>query len=318
MNPADLHVVSVFFNFNRRANPVANFRRFRQHMADLGVTLHVAELVNGDLPFEVTSPLDPHDLQLRSPDEFFIKENLADIALRHVVQTYPGAKYLALVDGDVEFFNRDVAAQTIVALNRFDVAQMWAMACDLGPDGHPMVFPGPDGAQVSRSFGYCYVNRAAPTNVTKRYGYEWHPGYAWAFRREAWERCGGLYEHCIVGSADLHMAWAWVGKIGWGVDPAASPAFQADVRAWCERAAQVVGGNLGYVDGLVHHHWHGRKTDRRYVSRWAALIDNGFDPALDLTRDVHGLLHLSGRNPKLRDDLRAYMRGRNEDANTLA
>jgi hypothetical protein len=318
LDPADLHVVSVFFNHNRRQSPVENFQRFRAHMQALGVTFWAVELVQGDLPFEVTSAERERDVQLRTRSEFFQKENLADIGFRHVVRMRPDAKYLALADADIQFFNPAVAQQTIEMLNRFAVGQMWAMACDLGPDGHPLVYPGPDGAQVSRSFGYCYVNGVEPTSVTKRYGYEWHPGYAWGFRRDVWEALGGLYEHSIVGSADLHMAWAFTGKIGWGVDANATPAFQADLRTWCERAAKVVGGNVGYVDGLVHHHWHGRKVDRRYVARWAALVDNQFDPALDLTRDVHGLLHLTGRNPQLQRDLRAYMRGRNEDANTVA
>jgi hypothetical protein len=180
-----------------------------------------------------------------------------------------------------------------------------------------MVYPGADAAQVARSFGYCYLNELELTSVTKRYGYEWHTGYAWAIRREIWEALGGLYEHSIIGSADNHMAWAFIGKTGWGLDAKAPASFQADVRAWCDRAIGVVGGDVGYVEGLIHHHWHGRKVDRKYVGRWSVLIENDFDPALDLRRDMRGLLHLTDRNPKLRRDLRAYMAGRNDDANTV-
>jgi hypothetical protein len=38
-----------------------------------------------------------------------------------------------------------------------------------------------------------------------------------------------------------------------------------------------------------------------------------FDPDLDLIRDYQGLWQLSGRNPKLRDGLRAYAKMRKED-----
>ena len=36
--------------------------------------------------------------------------------------------------------------------------------------------------------------------------------------------------------------------------------------------------NVGYVDGLVLHHWHGHKADRKYGNRWRIYVDNKFDP----------------------------------------
>lgn len=319
IQPRDLHVVAVFFNHNRRAAPLANFRRFAAHVQqDLGVTLHVVELVQGRLPFQVTDPENPRHTQLRTTSEFFQKENLVNIGMRNIVRLFPDAEYLAWWDGDIEFFNRNVATEAIAELNRYAVLQPWGMACSLGPDGHPLIYPGQDQAQVARSFGYCFIHELATPAVTKRYGYEWHTGYAWCIRRDVWEAIGGLYEHSIVGSADTHMAWAFAGKIGWGIDPNCTPAFRADLAAWCERASAVVRERLGYVDGLVHHHWHGRRADRRYVDRWRIPVENAYDPALDLTRDVHGLLHLTGRSPKLQFDVRGYFRARNDDANTVS
>lgn len=317
MHPSELHVVAVFFNHNRRVNPLTNFQRFVEHMKSFGVTLHIVELVRGNLPFQVTEHGNPYHTQLRTTSEFFQKENLINIGVRNACKLHPDAEYLAWIDADVHFFNPNVMIDTIDQLNRYDVVQMWAMACDLGPDGHPMIYPGVDEAQVARSFGYCYINELQLTSVTKRYGYEWHTGYAWAMRRSLWEKLGGLYERSIVGSGDNHMAWSFIGKIGWGIEKGVSGAFAEDVKKWCEKAASLVNGSLGYVEGLIHHQWHGRKMDRKYVSRWKVLIDNEFDPNLDLEYDAHGLLHLTNRNPKLQFDLRAYMRGRNDDANTL-
>jgi hypothetical protein len=73
--------------------------------------------------------------------------------------------------------------------------------------------------------------------------------------------------------------------------------------------------NLGYVRGSLLHHWHGPKAARKYVERWSIVVDNDFNPDTDLAYDSQGLLYLSNPNKtKLRDDLRAYFRQRNEDS----
>jgi hypothetical protein len=314
-HPADLHVIAVFFNFNRFKAPVANFRRFAAHMAELGVTLHIVELVTGKTPFQVTEGDNPHHVRLTTRTEFFQKENLINIGVRNALRLYPGAEYFAWVDADIRFFNPDVVSDTIHALERKPVAQMWSFAIDLDPHGHPLHFRGQN-ADAARSFGWCYANQAS---FEKGYGGAvWHCGYAWAARRDTLEAMGGLYEHDIVGATDYHMAWSFVGKPTHGIHGQCTPAFKADALAWCRRACDVVQGNLGVVDGLIHHHWHGRKADRRYVERWKILVDNEYDPALDLTRDLLGQLHLTGRKPKLLRDIAEYMRARNEDANTVA
>jgi flagellar basal body-associated protein FliL len=43
------------------------------------------------------------------------------------------------------------------------------------------------------------------------------------------------------------------------------------------------------------------------------LIDNDFDPEVDIVKDANGLWKLAGNKPKLRDDLRKYFSQRNED-----
>lgn len=314
---ADLHVVAVFFNFHRFKTPVRNFQRFAKHMADLGVTLHVVELVLRDTPFEVTSADNPRHTRLRTQTEFFQKENLINIGVDRLTQLYPEWRYMAWVDADVEFFNRQVAQDTIYALNRHPVVQMWSRACDLGPDHVPIEFKVPGGRQaIVASFAECY--QRDEKRIPALYGVMWHPGYAWAMRRETYEALGGLYENTILGAADHHMAWAFVGRPSQGIHGAASQGYQQDAMAWCARASDVVAGDLGCVPGLIHHHWHGRKEARKYVERWSILVDNGYDPALDLRREPDGLLKLTDRSPELRDGIRDYMLQRNDDANTYA
>jgi hypothetical protein len=61
------------------------------------------------------------------------------------------------------------------------------------------------------------------------------------------------------------------------------------------------------------HYWHGKTADRKYQDRPRILNRNQYDPATDVTQDSQGVLQLTGDKPRLRDDLRAYFWGRNED-----
>jgi len=90
------------------------------------------------------------------------------------------------------------------------------------------------------------------------------------------------------------------------------------VLEWQDRANRFVKGNIGYVDGLLNHHWHGRKVDRYYSDRWRILVDNKYNPETDLKRDAQGLYVLMDRSQGLRDGIRTYFRSRNEDSIDLA
>jgi len=318
-NPADLHVIAVFFNFQRFRNPVVNFFKFEQHMKELGVTLHVVELVLGSSPFEVTSPQNPLHTQLRTDTEFFQKENLINIGVRRAIRAFPDLEKFAWIDSDVTFFNPYVIEETLYKLDRHPVVQMWEKALDMGPDGTPMEIDTPAGKQMLVQ-GFPACKARGIEDIQGFRGVNYHPGYAWAMRRIVWERLGGLYEHAILGAADHQMAHAFNGNPSGGIHGLASEGYKKDATNWGERATALIRGDVGYVSGLIHHAWHGRKGDRKYVERWAIMVDTGFDPAVDLVRDDFqwGLLKLTQRSPELRDRVRGYFYGRNEDANTLA
>jgi hypothetical protein len=177
-------------------------------MAELGVTLHVVELVLGQALFEVTDARNPLHIQLRTDTEFFQKENLVNIGVVNLTKRFPAWRYVAWIDGDITFFNPTAITDTLYRLQRHPVVQMWSKACDLGPDGMPMDLKGPDGSQsaIVSSFAYCYANR-----VDRGVATYWHPGYAWAMRRETFEAVGGLYENARDAVAG--------GVVAIGVDP---------------------------------------------------------------------------------------------------
>jgi hypothetical protein len=140
-----------------------------------------------------------------------------------------------------------------------------------------------------------------------------HSGFAWSCTRFFWENTQGLMDFPILGSADHHQAWAMTGRVDETIHGGMSKSFFRRCREWQERACHVThGDDIGYVKGVLHHHFHGPKAKRGYRERWQIFIDNEFDPDTDLARDSQGLLVLKNK-PRLLSDIRDYFRSRNED-----
>jgi hypothetical protein len=318
MHPSLLHVVSPLSNqvrFNRRYDL---FDRFAKHMVDSKVNLTVAECAYGDREHFLT----PHEaiqiVQLRTRHELWHKENMINLAVQRLPADW---KYIAWVDGDVQFLNPNWAAETVQQLQHYDLVQMFDFAEDIGFGPHQHL-------NIERSFMLAYHNmlrgtmRGEPRKPNPHgkhpYGGWWgHTGYAWAARRSAWDKLGGLIDSCILGSADHTMACALIGSVKSSFPPQTTAAFQRGLIAWGDRAENHILRNVGYVPGKILHHFHGPKANRDYVGRWEILKRNSFNPDTDLKRDWQGLWQLTGNKPRLRDELRMYFRQRNEDSNDL-
>ena len=317
---ATLDVCTMISNPVRYASRYRLFEGFKAQNEGTHIRHWTVEVAYGNRPFAVTDPTNPRHLQVRTASELWHKENALNLLFAHVLRHNPDAEYFAWVDADVTFARPDWAYETIQQLQHFQVVQMFSHALDLGPKYEPV---GP----IKNSFAWMYYNEPkaerTPRTGSMRtaegyYGYSkggyWHPGFAWAARRSALDALGCLLDFCIVGSADWHMAACLIGEGEKTLSRQLNPAYKREVLEWQDRATKLVKGNIGYVDGLLNHHWHGRKVDRHYSDRWKILVDNKYNPETDLKRDAQGLYCLTDRSPGLRDGIRTYFRSRNEDS----
>ena len=147
------------------------------------------------------------------------------------------------------------------------------------------------------------------------------PGLAWAWRREALDAVGGLLDTMILGSGDYHMARGIIGEIRQSIAIAdtmtpqsTTNGYHRTMMRWGDRAFKVVQGDIGYVNGLAIHYFHGKKANRGYGTRWRILTENKFDPETDLHRDTQGLLVLNKEKVKMLREIRQYFSSRNEDS----
>lgn len=303
-----LHVVGVISNPARYHSRYRLARDFIAEMeATKNVKLYIVEAAFGDRHFEVTDSDNPRNLQLRTDYEIWHKENMVNLGVKRLLP--PNWKYVAWVDCDVSFRDPDWALSALHEMQHFPVIQPWSDCMDLGPKGNVM--------QLFRSFCAVHASGAPMKRLNHhsrageyKYG---HSGYAWACTREFWEAVGGLMDFPILGSGDNHMAWAMIGDVDESIHKKMIRTFRTRCHDWERRAYRVTKGQLGFIEGRIEHHFHGPKAARRYRERWQILLDHFFDPDMDLSYDEQGMLYLIGK-PKLQDEIRRYMRGRNEDS----
>lgn len=310
---APLYVLTTVFNnarYRTRYKLYEDFVRFVEESPS--AILYTAEIAFGDREFALTDPNNPRHLQLRTSHELWFKENALNLLAQRLPHDW---QYVAWLDADIAFVRHDWADETRQALQHYEVVQMFSEAHDLAPS-HEFL-------KMHKSLMACYhagmnPEEGAGLPMSDYPGKPgkimfWHPGYAWAARRSAWDAMGGLLEFAPLGSADYHMAWSWLGLVERTIDHRFHPEYQRMLSAWGRRADHALRRNIGVVPGAVLHYWHGPKAKRYYETRWHILTETQYNPEEDLVRDAQGLHQLSQRSIPLRDRLRAYFLRRQED-----
>jgi hypothetical protein len=295
-----LHVIAVISNPCQFARRYILAREFMKRMErEKHIKLYFVELAYGDQEFHVTDKRNKRHLQLRGTTPLWHKENMSNIGIRKLLP--PGWKAVAWVDADIEFENSTWALDTLKVLNGYkDIVQPFSHCVDMDKYGAAMgIYP---------SFGFQYSKKRpyGGTQINM-----WHPGYAWACTRKAYESMGGLYEVSILGAGDHNMSFSFLGKGTSSVNEAATDGYKESIVAFEEGAKHL---RLGYVPGVILHHFHGLKKNRKYMERWHILIDNAYDPYLHITKNKDGLLVPTAVcPPKILEDIMKYFKERNED-----
>lgn len=308
MNPQKFHVLCTYFNPARFTRRIELHKAFEQHMTECGLNLWVVEVAQGDMPFVVTEAGNPRHLQLRTNSVLWHKERSLNLLAQRLPHDW---EKLAIIDADVEFPNwrgdHSWFLETMRQLELYKVVQLFHNCIDLGPKNEIV--------QIHKGFAFCYD---MGYEFQSKYGPFFHPGYAWAYRRDAWDAMGGLIDWAILGSGDHSMATAFIGRVKDSVHGKMSSPYLDSMINWQNVVEKTVRRDIGFVSNTILHNWHGRKKDRRYQERWAILTDNQFNPLTDIKPDYQGLYQLvdhgDQRSINLRNQVRQYFFSRNENS----
>jgi hypothetical protein len=308
MSNQNLYAVTVIFNPHGFKSRIERYKEFAPYIEFSGVQLLTVEIAFGDRPFEVTEPGNKWNMQLRTTDVLWHKERGLNLGTQRLLELVPDATYVAFLDADVRFSNPYWVRETVLALHHYKVVQLFSQAINLNAKFEQM--------WSCNSRFYCYLNKGYHQTPPKELKYvaNGHPGLAWAFRLQTLEDLGGLLDFAVTGSGDTHMANSLMGDVMFNAKPGMSKGFERALKRWEEKSNQFVKLNIGYVDGVCLHYWHGRSDQRGYLKRWDITCFHNFDPHEDIYIGPNGLYKFTGNKPHLEYDLRLSTSGRNEDA----
>lgn len=314
-NLDDFFVVAVVSNTARYHRRYHLAKQFIKMVKATGVDLMVVEVAFGHRPFELTSAVDPWNLQLRTVEEFWHKENCINLGISAGRRLKPSKQRVAWIDADcapvgiscLEWFE-----ETWHELQHFEFVQMWEWLQPLDYYHAPL-------GSANPSFMANYIKYGTPyPKENSGYPTQWgSPGLAWAANLSALDQIGHIGDVAIAGAGDWYLAHMLVSDLP-------QPDMQAYTHGyrhyWLHRQAlcdKWIKKDVGYVRGLFTHFFHGEIFYRGYNWREKILIEGKFDPHTDLKRDHQGLWQLETHEPRqifIRDKLRQYIRTRNEDS----
>ena len=214
------------------------------------IELYVVELAYGNQKHYVAKSNNPKHLQLRTnTSPLWHKENMINIGIDKLLPKE--WKAVAWIDADIEFTSASWVSDTLKILNGYkDIVQLFSHAIDMDK--------AEDAMSIFTSFGFQYTNGKKYGGIGVNF---WHPGFAWAITRKAYERVNGLYELSILGSGDHNMAKSLIKDGKNSVNNLVTDGYKNSVINWQKRANSL---RLGYVPGVIRHYFHGSKKNRKY------------------------------------------------------
>lgn len=296
-----LNVILVISNPCLYAKRYILLKEFVKRMEEEeeNIRLFVVEMIYKDQKFIVTSKNNKHHLQLKSDIPLWHKENMINLGVRYLLPK--DYKAFAWIDADVEFENNSWALDTLKILNGCkDVVQLFSHCVDMNEDMCNL--------NIFNGFGYSFSKGKKYTSKGTDY---WHPGYAWAITRKAYEKIGGLYDKGILGSGDSIMSLSFINKCETINNVKYSDGYNNSMLSYQQKASKL---RLGYTPGVIRHYYHGSKQNRLYTERWKILMQYNYCPDMHTTYTSEGILiPTEFFSHDFREEIMSYFRARKED-----
>jgi hypothetical protein len=263
------------------------------------VNLFIVELAYGNQKFIVTNKNNKHHLQLRTEVPLWHKENMINLGVKYLLPK--NYKAFAWIDADVEFDSPTWALDSLKILNGYkDIVQIFSHCIDMDQEKNNL--------NIFNSFGYCFEKKKK--YLTKGTDF-WHPGYAWAITRKAYEKINGLYDKGILGSGDSIIAMSLINKCNSMNNVSYDADYNNSMLEYQKLASKL---RLGYTPGIIRHYYHGSKTNRKYTERWQILMKFKFSPSTQITYDSSGLIiPTNSFSKEFQDEILNYFKERKED-----
>ena len=263
------------------------------------VNLFIVELIYNNQKFIITESKNKNHLQLKTNVPLWHKENLINLGVKYLLPK--NYKAFAWIDADIEFENSSWALDTLKILNGTkDIVQLFSHAIDMDHNKKTM--------NIFNSAGYCYCKEMSYISSGKD---NWHPGFCYAITKTAYEKLGGLYELAILGSGDMIMMLSLLNRGLNAINELSTDDYKESILLFQENAKHL---RFGYTPGVIRHHFHGKKINRKYGERWKILLNHNYSPKEHIKKNNNGILIPTDKfSDELKDNIMQYFKERNED-----
>jgi hypothetical protein len=253
----DTAVILVFFNPASSIRIQQNILYVKHQLERAKIPIFIGEMAFHNEPslFEES----PSTFIFRSTSYMFYKEHLINLVIvKPAVRVFQ--KYVIL-DADIIFDDINWVDKISSALNTYDIIQPYEYACKLTKQ---------------------FTVEDVLYSICKKEK-EGHPGYAWAFRRDWYDRIGGLYEHAVIGGGDTCLVY----KIGTS-NISISNIYSREL----ERCT--IKTKIGFIPGTIYHLPHGTFIKRQYTTRMSDLENTlkslQISSLSDAVEEIEGIL----------------------------
>jgi len=311
--PPELYFATIIVMWNPRnySQRVTRFQQTLEHLLNTvaGNTTWVVavELAYGSYPFFLpvsdSLPYSTMRFRLAEDQAMWCKERLINLAIEALPCNY---RYIAWVDAEVEFTNLQWVDDARRVLNNHHFAQLFERVNFLGPKKEILSVERSIGKQLASGRIFAQLAKNNSLLPRQHWAQFWHPGYAWAARKDALLQTNGVLDRTF-GGADKHMAFSLLGaanksfsvpaygrrmgalvKNGSWVRPVPE-AYLGNILKWQSKVKRAEIYGFGVVPGTINHFWHGDIRNRGYSARWKIIYAYLLDPNVVFTRNGDGL-----------------------------
>jgi hypothetical protein len=255
----DLAICFVIFNPSKSKRLIMNYFYTRNAMELQGYPTFTLELVLHEEPEIQTAS---NVFHVKGNSVMFHKERLCRILETKIPKQY---KKLMFCDADLVFKNPNYYREISNLLENYEIV-------------HPFT----ECVWMDLTYKEKLLTRKssvlAPGN---KWDYKYHPGFAWAFRRD-WYNEVGFFDYAISGSGDTLSCAAWTKK----EFPQKFQSLPQALRRKYNIYRKLVSDfepRITYATGIVEHLWHGTRENRQYSERHNVL--NNVNDILDLINE---------------------------------
>ena len=280
----ELAVGIVYFNAAKSKRMLMNYMYAVEKLKLADIPYYTIEMY-------VTTPEIKDAIHVKTDFILFQKERLCRVLETYIPKTFTK---LLFIDCDIIFDNPNWYNELSHELDKCEIVQPFTHAKWLDITYKKTY-------RTKKSIVLTQPPQKTPRQVFGKY----HPGFAWAFQRD-WYNRFGFYEYDVLGNSDSISCNIWFPTIKepWHYPPYTKNTVEE------YKLKLTLTPTICFLDGNIYHLFHGYRRKRKYSTRWK-IFKSVKDIRDILTIDKNGLFAL--KDDTYKPLIKRYFNARDDD-----